>query len=325
MGNAAGKSRTASTILMVQPVDFGFNEQTGIDNEFQTRLSLAGDEINRRALAEFQGMVDTLRSYDVSVLVLGPSAQSGEKAPDAVFPNNWLSTEHDGTLLTYPMKAPNRRVEVRLDDVKLLLEQNGYVVGRSLRVGKSDEDTFFLEGTGSLVIDHLNRTVYAAMSDRCDPDQFANFLKLRSYHQGILFETRSSTGRPIYHTNVMMSLGEDFAVICLECLPLSEQKQQVLATLSATYSEIIEISLEQVEQHFCGNILAIRNQRDQRLVVMSQRAFAGFSPDQLRRLRAHAEVVSVRIDTIEAIGGGSARCMMAEVYSPKVSARPGIG
>lgn len=314
-------SRTAKAVLMVRPYDFGYNEQTGLDNHFQKRLAVSDEEINRRANAEFAGMVDLLRAKGVEVLVLEPPVVPKAKAPDAIFPNNWLSTEHDGTLLTYPMKASNRRVELRLEDVEKLLTEHGYFIRNSIHVGKRDEDASFLEGTGSLIIDHVDEVVYAALSARCHPDQFANFIKLRFYKKGLLFETRDSGGKPMYHTNVMMSLGEDFAVVCAECIHLPEQRAEVLASLRRSYKDVIEISREQVEQNFCGNILALHSQQNQPLIVMSRQAERGFSSEQRRRLERHGEIVPVAIETIESVGGGSARCMMAEIFSVKTAVR----
>jgi hypothetical protein len=233
-------TRTANTILMVRPFDFGFNEQTGVDNEFQRRVDMSGEEINRRAGVEFQNMVDTLQGKGVNVLVLEPPKNPKMKTPDAIFPNNWISTEHDGTLLIYPMMAENRKAERRVEDVELLLEENGFYVRNIINVGRYHEQDRFLEGTGSLIIDHVDEVVYAAVSARCHPEQFKNFIKLRFYKEGILFETRSSTGRPIYHTNVIMSLGETFAVVCSECIAQKEQRDRVMRSLARSFSEVIE-------------------------------------------------------------------------------------
>ena len=312
-------TRTANTVLMVRPYDFGFNEETGVDNEFQKRPELSPTEINRRAGVEFQEMVDKLRSYGVRVLILeAPQTPPLIKTPDALFPNDWLSTEHDGTLITYPMMAENRKAERRLADVEKLLSDNGYYIRNSISIGRQDEDDCFLEGTGSLIIDHADEVVYAAVSNRCHPDQFYNFIKLRFYREGILFETRSSTGKPIYHTNVMMSIGENFAVVGLDCIPIREQRDKVLGSLRKSFSEVIEISAKQVEESFCGNILALRNCDDRPIIVMSQRAHSGLYQDQLERLAKHGEIVTVSIQTIETVGGGSTRSMMTEIFSPRL-------
>jgi hypothetical protein len=304
---------------MVRPYDFGFNEETGIDNEFQKRPELSTSEINHRAGIEFQEMVDKLRSHGVRVLILEPSHTPPlVRTPDALFPNDWLSTEHDGTLITYPMMAENRKAERRLADVEKLLSDSGYYIRNSISIGRQDEDDCFLEGTGSLIIDHSDEVVYAAVSNRCHPDQFYNFIKLRFYKEGILFETRSSTGKPIYHTNVMMSLGENFALVGLDCIPVREQRDKVLGSLRKSFSDVIELTPKQVEASFCGNILALRNCDDRPLIVMSQRAHSGLYKEQLDRLAKHGEIVTISIHTIETVGGGSARSMMTEVFSPRL-------
>ncbi len=212
-------SRTTDTILMVRPYDFGFNTETGIDNEFQKKPTLSKKGINEKANFEFQNMVDILRDNGVNVLVLEKNDKIPMKTPDAIFPNNWFSTEHDGTILTYPMAATNRRLERRPDDLEKLLRQNGYKVRNQINVGGINEIDHFLEGTGSMIIDHRAEIVYAARSKRCSDSQFNNFISLRFYKKGIIFETLSSTGKPIYHTNVMMSIGDKYACICPEMYP----------------------------------------------------------------------------------------------------------
>lgn len=308
--------RTTNTILMVRPYDFGFNEETGRDNEFQRRLSLSEQEINQRANAEFQAMVDRLRAEGVTVLILEKPDRVYPKTPDAIFPNNWFSTEHDGTLITYPMAAMNRRSERRPEDVEKLLKANGYRIRNVLHVGELDETERFLEGTGSMIIDHRAETVYAARSQRCHPEQFDNFIRLRFYEQGIMFDTKSSKGTPIYHTNVMMSIGETYAVVCLACIASADERNVVLASLEREF-EVIEISMDQMENHFCGNILQVRSAGGRPLIVMSKRAHEGFTPDQISRLETHGRILPMDLATIETIGGGSARCMMAEIFSEK--------
>jgi len=309
-------SRTTDTILMVRPYDFGFNEETGQDNEFQQRLEMSEQEVNTRANEEFQAMVDRLRAEGVTVLILEKPDTPYAKTPDAIFPNNWFSTEHDGTLITYPMAAMNRRVERRPEDAEKLLKANGYKIRNVLNVGELDEKERFLEGTGSMIIDHRAEVVYAARSQRCNEEQFDNFIRLRFYEQGIMFDTQSSQGNPIYHTNVMMSIGDQYAVICLDCLHKPEEREQVRTALEKNF-DIIEISMDQMENHFCGNILQVNSAGGRPLIVMSQKAHAGFQADQIRQLEAHGEILPMDLTVIETIGGGSARCMMAEIFSEK--------
>lgn len=306
--------RTADTVLMVRPLDFGYNEETGRDNEFQNRLDEDQKMVNRKANEEFQAMVDRLREEGVVVLILEPPESRRVATPDAIFPNNWFSTEHDGTILTYPMMAKNRKAERRLLDVEHLLNSNGYTIRNCINVGRLDEPEKFLEGTGSMIIDHVDEVVYASRSQRCDPAQFENFIRLRFYKEGILFDTISSSGNPIYHTNVMMSLGEKYAVICADCIPDRKERQKVVSTLEKSF-DVMEISMEQMENHFCGNILALRDNRGESLIVMSENARKGFTEEQLRWLTQYGRIVEVDLSTIERVGGGSARCMMAEIFS----------
>ncbi len=307
-------TRTADTVLMVRPRDFGYNEETGIDNEFQNRPDMDQNEINKRANKEFDNMVHGLRSKGVIVLILEPPIRKDITTPDAIFPNNWFSTEHDGTILTYPMMAKNRKAERRLLEVEKLLNRNGYTIRNCINVGRLDEPEKFLEGTGSLVIDHVDEVVYAARSERCHPDQFDNFVRLRFYPESILFDTKSSSGRPIYHTNVMMSLGEKYAVICADCIPDRAQREKVVSRLEKSF-DVMTITMEQMEKHFCGNILEVRNQQNQPFIVMSENARMGFTQDQKKFLGQYGEILSFDLSTIERTGGGSARCMMAEIFS----------
>ncbi|MCF6248186.1 MAG: arginine deiminase-related protein [Desulfobacula sp.] len=307
-------TRTADTILMVRPIDFGYNEETGIDNEFQNKPEKDFKVINNKANKEFQDMVDGLRNAGVTVLILEPSHDREVTTPDAIFPNNWFSTEHDGTILTYPMMAKNRQAERRLLEVEKLLNKNGYTIRNCINVGRLDEPEKFLEGTGSMIIDPVDEVVYAARSERCDPDQFDNFIRLRFYLEGILFDTKSSSGNPIYHTNVMMSLGEKYAVICSDCIPDKKQKDHVLATLKKSF-DILEITMEQMEHNFCGNILEVRNSKNKSFIVMSQSAHKAFTSKQKVFLEQYGTILSFDLTTIETIGGGSARCMMAEIFS----------
>lgn len=309
--------RLADTVVLVRPVDFDYNEQTGLDNVFQKKPIHTPDKIKERVLTEFKGMVSRLRTEGVTVLILEESLHNRIKTPDSVFPNNWFSTEHDGTILTYPMFTENRRAEKRrLEDLEFLLLDNGYHIRNLINVGKYSESEMILEGTGAMVIDHDNEIVYAAQSRRCHPKQFYNFIHLRRYKKGILFETNDSQGNPIYHTNVLMSIGAQFAIVCFAAIAHDHQRQEILQTLSKSH-DIIDISLEQMETHFCANILQLRNKENKPLIVMSENAFSGFLPSQKQRLKQYGKPVVVDIETIEQVGGGSARCMMAEIFSPR--------
>jgi len=307
-------ARTADTVLMVRPRDFGYNIETGFDNEFQKKPAIGQEELKKKANKEFQAMVDGLRKKGVTVLILEPPINHDITTPDAIFPNNWFSTEHDGTILTYPMMARNRKAERRLLEIEKLLNENRYTIRNCINVGRLDEPKKFLEGTGSLIIDHVDEVVYAARSERCHPDQFDNFIRLRFFREGILFDTKSSSGNPIYHTNVMMSLGEKYAVICLACISDKKQRNHVFSTLNKSF-DVMEITLDQMENYFCGNILEVRNQKNKSFIVMSEKARQGYTKDQKKFLEKYGEILSFDLSTIETIGGGSARCMMAEIFS----------
>ncbi|MCK5312796.1 MAG: hypothetical protein KAJ62_11840 [Desulfobacteraceae bacterium] len=309
--------RTTNTVLMVRPYDFGFNEETGKDNEFQQKLKASEIEVNKKANAEFQNMVDILRTEGVIVLILEKPDKPYSEAPDAIFPNNWFSTEHDGTILVYPMAAQNRRFEKRPADVEKLLKSSGYKIRNIINVGHIDETDSFLEGTGSMVIDHAAEIVYAARSKRCSDEQFDNFIRLRFYEEGILFDTKSSTGHPVYHANVMMGIGEKFAVVCLDCICTQKDKERVYNSLNRFF-DVIEISMEQMEKHFCGNILQVNSADGNPKIVMSKQAFNGYSKEQLQKLEQYGKILPVDLTTIETIGGGSARCMMAEIFSERI-------
>lgn len=305
-------TRTADTVLMVRPMDFGYNIETGIDNEFQKNPAMDSKILQKKANKEFQAMVDGLRTKGIMVLILEPPTHPDITTPDAIFPNNWFSTEHDGTILTYPMMAKNRKAERRLLEIENLLNENGYTIRNCINAGRIDEPKKFLEGTGSLIIDHVDEVVYAARSERCHPDQFDNFIRLRFYKKGFLFDTKSSSGRPIYHTNVMMSLGEKYAVVCLDCIPDKMQRHGLLATLNLSF-DVMEITLDQMENHFCGNILKVRNYKNESFIVMSEKARIGFTSTQKKFLEHYGEILSFDLSFIEKVGGGSARCMMAEI------------
>ncbi len=304
----------ASTVLMVAPHDFAFNEESSHDNEFQQRPSESTATIRALAMAEFDAMVAELRRNDIGVVI--PERRSeGPQTPDAVFPNNWFATERDGTVLLFPMFPLCRRLERRPAAVEDALLRAGFVVRNIVNIGRWNETEHFLEGTGSLVIDHDNKIAYAAISERCHVPQLQNFAQLRGYHP-IWFDTRSSTGKPIYHTNVMMSLGASLAVVCFECIPDEQQRDRLRDALRA-HHEIVEITGDQVEQHIAGNILQVKSRRGKSFIVMSQRSHDGFTAAQRSTLAEHGTLLAMSLPTIERVGGGSARCMIAEVFLPR--------
>ncbi len=298
---------------MVPPTDFCFNHETGSDNEFQQKIDIAPEIIQEDAMAEFNQTINILRDNFIEVLVLNKSAQCPD-LPDAVFPNNWFSTDTGGRLTLYPMKTKNRRAEVRPHLLTTLAEQSGY---QHRQVRDISDSNKILEGTGSIIFDHKHKKAYAALSERCEKEIFEEYAQEINY-QPISFNTASSNGKAFYHTNVMLSIGEGFAAICSTAI-LEQDREKVLQELKSSHKQIIDLSLEQTEQSFCANILQLRNIRGELIIVMSDTAYHGFSKEQKNLLKLHGKLVPCPIDTIEKVGGGSARCMLAENFLPSTS------
>lgn len=296
----------ARRVLMIEPIGFRSNPETLTDNAFQLPPGEESPQaIEIAAREEFARIREALESHGVEVE--WRVAAANREAPDAVFPNNWFSTHAGGRLVLYPMKAPSRRLERRAEIVDALRERYPDV----LDLTSHEEEGRFLEGTGSLVIDDRVGIVYASESPRTDRglvEEWAAQLDL----EPVVFRAADAQGRPIYHTNVVMSLGSDWAVVCIEAIdPLD--RSEVLATLAESGREVIDISLEQMES-FCGNVLELENERGEKVVVMSDRAYDAFTEEQRAELEARAELVHANLKTIESHGGGSARCMLAELY-----------
>lgn len=305
------RSQLTDTVVMVPPEDFAFNEQTARDNDFQH----AGGEpqqLRAAALAEFATMVQALRAAGITVLTLEKSPDT-PPLPDAVFPNNWFSTWPDGQLWLYPMRTPNRQAEVRPAALIRLLSEAGYAVATPRAVAAAPGQA--LEGTGALVFDHPGRQVFAARSERCDSALLHDHATTLGYTP-VLFSTRGSGGRPFYHTNVMLSVGERFAVACLEAVPDPAERARLRQALAHGGRELIEFSLCQTEQGFCANLLQLSTGSGP-LIVLSQTAYDLLEGDQRARLARHGRLLPVAIPTIERVGGGSARCMLAEVFLPR--------
>ncbi|SFC97356.1 hypothetical protein SAMN05421780_11537 [Flexibacter flexilis DSM 6793] len=300
---------------MVRPVDFAFNEQTATDNEFQHNPEQ--QNVNELALNEFEKAVQLLTQAGVKVLVLGKNIEPhAAKTPDAVFPNNWISTESTGAVVIYPMYAPNRRAEaLRWPDVENLFAKNNLSVNGLLYLGGTNTSRPILEGTGSMVIDRINKVVYASRSIRTEEVQVNNFVKMLGYEKAVVFDAISSTGKEFYHTNVVMSIGDKFAVICAEAIP--EKERASVLTELAKHREVIDISLEQTEKSFCGNIIQLATNNGGSVVVMSESALNGFSAEQKQQMEKYGKLLALPIPTIEYVGGGSARCMIAEVFLPQ--------
>lgn len=297
-----------NTIMMVRPSKFRYNEQTAENNSFQTKGDLSLDEVRERAVEEFDAMVSQLRSKGINVIVIEDTPIPAK--PDAIFPNNWISFHEDGTVITYPMFAENRRIE-RREDIIDQLEQN-YIVKRRYSFDYYEEESKFLEGTGSMLLDRQNKIVYACLSPRTDVMVLDKFCVLMGYEK-VVFHSLDRNGDDIYHTNVMMALGKDFSVVCLESISNEAEKELLKSALKQSNKQIIEIAYDQVEA-FAGNMLQVAGSGNEDYLVMSQNAYNSLTEDQKSVLNSLTEIVSCPINTIETRGGGSVRCMMAEVF-----------
>jgi len=305
----------ASTILLVRPSCFRYNPETAKTNEFQIQAEADNEAlIIRNALSEFDRLAQTLRSKNVDVRVVHDT-EFPEK-PDAVFPNNWISFHSEGTVILYPMCAVNRRSERRLDIVESLRKE--FHTDKIVDLSHHENEGRFLEGTGSIVFDHANKTAYACSSSRTDPELFAELSQTLAYRP-ISFHAVDPNGKAIYHTNVMMCIAPGFAVVCLESITDGKERTQVVKALSAGGLEIVDISFEQMSR-FAGNMLAVSGKGEKIFLVLTTNALDSFRPEQIAVLEKYAELLPVAIPTIEKYGGGGVRCMMAEVFLPKIDA-----
>ena len=310
-----------NSVVMVRPHDFGYNEQTGTDNEFQHRPGSAAEAvtISKQAMLEFEKMVNTLSNAGIEVLILD-KPQTISPLPDAIFPNNWFSTTADGRLFLYPMKTINRQAEVQQAELQALLNNNHYLVTEVIdlrNMTMANEQTMqSLEGTGSLVFHHPTATVFAAISERCGKAELEYFASKYQYDV-FPFRSHSQASLPIYHTNVLMTCGEGFAVIAEQVLVQDKDSKAAMNRLKESTKDIVNITEQQMSENFCGNILQMSDNNQQPVILMSESAFNGFTRGQLAILEKHGSLIICPIPTIEYIGGGSARCMIAENYLPK--------
>ncbi len=306
------KEQITNKFVMVRPNYFGFNPETGVDNVFQNRLDSPEGEVRERAMREFNKMVERLGAYGMTVVLLdSPLGSNGEITPDAIFPNNWFST-HPEELVLYPMKAKNRRMERQPEQLRSALLGINVVYPETLDLTGDEEEELVLEGTGSLVLDRSNKIAYALGSQRTSRKELIKWSQLMGY-EPFFFHAVDMGGRPVYHTNVVMSVGEKMAVVCLEAMQEADEREGLMNRLEETGKEFVIITMAQMYD-FCGNILQTENRRGDELVIMSERARGAFSHNQLQVIERHGLVVPVAIDTIETVGGGSARCMMAEIF-----------
>jgi len=301
---------------MIRPVAFRMNEQTAVNNYYQKVLSgLTPETVNAKAQLEFDEFVLKLKMVGVDVTVIDDTLDPD--TPDSIFPNNWVSFHENGDVALYPMFAPNRRAE-RRDDILEMLEEKSFVIEHIVDYTEAERDHVFLEGTGSLLLDRANGKAYCALSPRADEELLIEFCEDFDFGPIIFkaYQTVLGTRLPIYHTNVMMCLGETFAVICADCIDDKKERKAVLDSLKEDGKEIILITEDQVNQ-FAGNMLEVRGAEDRRFLIMSAAAHQSLTQDQVSKLQKHATILSSSLDTIEACGGGSARCMMAEIFLPK--------
>ena len=304
-----------NTILMVRPVAFRMNEETAVNNFFQEKLQLKNEEINKKAQEEFDSFVKKLEAVGVNVVVVNDKKELD--TPDSIFPNNWVSFHQDGTAVVYPMFAENRRRERRMDFFEEL-ESKGFKINEVLDYTKAEEEDIFLEGTGSMILDRENQKAYCALSPRADEDLLIEFCEDMEFTPLIFSAYQDFDGKRklIYHTNVMMCVADEFAVICLDCIDDKKERNNVKRHLKEDGKEIIEITETQIHE-FAGNMLQLKGANDKKYLVMSTTAHKSLTKDQIRRIEKHCEILSSDISTIETCGGGSARCMIAEVFLPK--------
>ena len=302
---------------MIRPLAFNYNVQTAVNNHYQNAndFNNNSNQINLRAQAEFDNFVLKLRSFGVEVIVF----QDDDKfdTPDSVFPNNWISFHSNGDIALYPMFAENRRNERREDVVKYI-EKNDYSIRNIIDYSSAEESNIFLEGTGSIVLDRLNRKAYCAISERSNEGLLIEFCEDFEYTPVIFnaFQTVKQARKLIYHTNVMMCIADNFVIICLDCIDDKKERNNVIEHLKEDGKEIVEISENQVNS-FAGNMLQVLDRNNNYVLIMSESAYNVLTPTQKNIINKYAKIVFSSLNTIETYGGGSARCMMAEVFLPK--------
>ena len=303
-------------ILMIRPAQFRMNEQTAVNNYFQAQAGMTPEAVEKKAQEEFDAYVSVLREKGVQVTVVQDTLDPD--TPDALFPNNWVSFHQDATVALYPMFAENRRLE-RREAVLEILEEDGFIIDQVMDYTAAEDSGIFLEGTGSLILDRIHKKAYCALSSRADEELFIEFCEDFEYTPVIFTANQTVEGKrlPIYHTNVMMCLAETFAVICSDSIDDKKARKAVLNHLKEDGKEVIAIS--EVQMHrFAGNMLQVLGSNETPYLVMSTTAYESLQADQLSKIRKHCEIIHADLSTIETCGGGSARCMMAEVFLPRM-------
>lgn len=303
------------TIMMIRPVRFRMNEQTAVNNYYQTEIDdLNAKEIQRKAVAEFDAFVEKLQANDINVLVIEDTIEPS--TPDSIFPNNWVSFHSEGSIGLYPMFAENRRLERRLDILERLKED--FIVTEIVDFSEVEFDGQFLEGTGSMVLDRPNKLVYAALSVRTQEPVLNEFCRKFGYEavSFVAYQSVENERLPIYHTNVMMCVADKYAIVCTDSIDDEQEKAFVIDRLEKSGKEVIAISEEQ-NSNFAGNMLQVASTDDKLFLVMSGSAYNTLTAEQIKKIEKYNPIIHSPIDTIESLGGGSARCMMAEIFLPK--------
>jgi len=307
------KKQITDTVLMIRPVRFRTNEETIVNNYFQKGINITQEEINWKAQQEFDTLVQKLREVGVHVIQVEDIYE--QDTPDSIFPNNWISFHNNGDVAIYPMFAENRRRE-RREDILDIVEEAGFEIENVFDYTEAENEGIFLEGTGAMVLDRIHRKAYCALSPRASEELFIEFCEDFEYTPVIFraFQKTDSELKPIYHTNVMMALGRTFAIVCLDTIEDKNERKNVLNHLKEDKKEIITISREQVD-YYAGNMLEVKG-KEHSYLVMSQTAYQSLTPQQIEAIERHTQILYSDLSTIEICGGGSARCMLAEVFLP---------
>lgn len=305
-------AQTTRDLFMVRPAHFGSNAETAVSNVFQQLTDRPAASLEIEALAEFDGMVQDLRAAGVRLIVIDDTGEP--RKPDAIFPNNWVTTHASGNTFLFPLEAPGRRAERRMDIIRTLSAEHGFTVRKIVDLSVHESEGKFLEGTGSMVLDRVNRIAYAARSTRTHPELLGVFAREAGY-EAVAFDTLDSGGRPIYHTNVMLAIGSQFVMICAAAICDARRRAAIIERLAGAGREVIEITMQQMTA-FAGNLLEVQGEDGAPLIVLSKTAHAALTAGQRTALQAHGKLLPIAVDTIERVGGGSVRCMLAEIFLP---------
>lgn len=305
--------QTTDTVLMIEPIAFGYNAQTAENNYFQ--VNSENSDTQEKALQEFNAFVEKLRSKGINVITVKDTLEP--HTPDSIFPNNWVSFGSDGKVFLYPMFAPNRRDE-RRNEVLEEVKNAGFKISEVDDISHYENEELFLEGTGSMIFDHDYKIAYGSVSLRLDEELFRKFCEKIGYEPVVFhsYQTAGTDRLPIYHTNVMMCVADKFVVICLDCIDDEMEREKVQEVIKSTEKELIEITEEQMQQ-FAGNMLQVHNSEGKTFLVMSETAYNSLTKEQISNIEKYSEIIYADLNTIETNGGGSARCMLAEVFLPK--------